>query len=290
MQTASRRPENGGKAAAEAAGGLSKREGAEIASRRHRHGANLVYGLHAVWALLDKRPDGILAARVLRGSRAGSLPEIERRLAFLKIPVSHVERQELDRLTQGAAHQGVVVQTRGLAEIGIRELETLVLERGKSVRLLVLDQVQDPRNLGACLRTADAAAVDAVVIPRHRAAALTATAVKAATGAAESVRLARVANLASTLHWLKDAGVWIVGADAQTQRCLYDTQIGAPIAVVVGGEGRGLRRLTRELCDEIVSIPMHGTVASLNVSVAVGILLFELDRQIRARSPARRVT
>jgi 23S rRNA (guanosine2251-2'-O)-methyltransferase len=250
----------------------------------------LIHGVHAVLALLDKRPEGIIAAKLLRGSRAGALPEIERKLAAQDIPIERIDRSTLDRLTGGATHQGIAVLTRGLAEIGVRELEDLVLQRGKSLRLLLLDQVQDPRNLGACLRTADAAGVDAVVTPRHRAAALTPAALKAATGAAESVRLARVANLASTLHWLKDAGVWIVGADAETRRSLHDAQLDAPIAVVVGGEGQGLRRLTRELCDEIVAIPMRGTVSSLNVSVAAGILLFELDRQIRARSPARRPT
>jgi len=260
-----------------------------VARTRGGH-AHWVYGIHAAQALLERRPAGIISAKLLRGSRAGPLPEIERRLTVLGVPLQRVERAELDQLTGGGTHQGIAVQTEGLAEIGVREFEALVLQRGRALRLLVLDQVQDPRNLGACLRTADAAGVDAVVIPRDRSAKLTATAAKAAAGAAESVRLARVGNLASTLHWLKDAGVWIVGADAQTPRSLHDAQLDAPIAVVVGGEGRGLRRLTRELCDEIVSIPMAGTVASLNVSVAAGILLFELARQVRARSPARRPT
>jgi 23S rRNA (guanosine2251-2'-O)-methyltransferase len=252
--------------------------------------ASWIYGLHAVSALLDRRPDGIVEAALLRGARAGSLPEIERRLVALGVPLERLERTQLDRLTGGGAHQGIAVRTSGLAEIGVSALEALVLERGRAVRLLVLDQVQDPRNLGACLRSADAAGVDAVVIPKDRSAKLTPVAVKAAAGAAEAVRLARVGNLASTLHWLKKAGVWIVGADADTPRTLHDAQLDAPIAIVVGGEGRGLRRLTRETCDEIVSIPMRGTVASLNVSVAAAVLLFELDRQIRARSPARRAT
>lgn len=246
--------------------------------------------MHAVRALLERRPEGIVAAALLRGSRAGVLPELERRLVSLGVPLQRVDRVALDRLTDGGTHQGIAVQAAGLAEIGVRDLEALVLERGRAVRLLVLDQIQDPRNLGACLRSAEAAGVDAVVIPKDRSAKLTAAAVKAAAGAAETVRLARVGNLASTLHWLKAAGVWIVGADADTPRSLFDAQLSAPIALVVGGEGRGLRRLTRETCDEIVSIPMHGTVASLNVSVAAAILLFELERQIRGRSPVRRPT
>jgi len=130
--------------------------------------------------------------------------------------------------------------------------------------------------------------VDTVIVPRNRAAKLTPVALKAATGAAETVRLARVANLAAALHWLKDAGVWIVGAAADAQRSVYESRLEAPVVLAIGGEGRGLRRLTRELCDELVSIPMHGAVASLNVSVATGVLLFELNRQIEARRLRRR--
>ena len=267
--------------------GRENGEGA-VAEHKRGAGAHWVYGVHAVKALLERRPEAVVSAALLRGSRAGTLPVIERALAARGIPVEYLDRGALDKLTRGGTHQGVAVRTSGLGEIGIRELEALALERGRALRLLVLDQIQDPRNLGACLRTADAAGVDAVVIPRSRSAKLTPVAVKAAAGAAETVRLARVGNLASTLHWLKEAGVWIVGADADTPRSLHDAQLDAPIAVVVGGEGRGLRRLTRELCDEIVGIPMRGTVASLNVSVATAILLFELDRQIRKRSPARR--
>jgi 23S rRNA (guanosine2251-2'-O)-methyltransferase len=249
-----------------------------------------VYGLHAVRALLERRPDAIRSATVLRGSRAGALPEIERLLDARGVPVEHVDRAQLDRLTGGGSHQGIAVQTTGLAEIGVADFEALVLAKGRALRLLVLDQVQDPRNLGACLRTADAAGVDAVVIPKDRSAKLTPAAVKAAAGAAEAVSLARVGNLASALRWLKSAGVWVVGADAETPRSLYDAQLQAPVAIVVGGEGRGLRRLTRECCDELVGIPMQGTVASLNVSVAAAVLLFELDRQIRNRAPVRRPT
>jgi 23S rRNA (guanosine2251-2'-O)-methyltransferase len=262
--------------------------GENAVAERKRDSGHWVYGVHAVKALLERRPEGVVSAALLRGSRASTLPEIERELAARGIPVEHMDRTALDRLTGGGTHQGVAVRTRGLGEIGIRDLESLVLERGRALRLLVLDQVQDPRNLGACLRTADAAGVDAVVVPRSRSAKLTPVAVKAAAGAAETVRLARVSNLASTLHWLKEAGVWVVGADADTPRSLHDAQLDAPIAIVVGGEGHGLRRLTRELCDEIVSIPLRGTVASLNVSVAAAVFLFELDRQIRGRSPVRR--
>jgi len=247
-----------------------------------------VYGVHAVRSLIEKRPEAILDAKVLRGSKAGAIPELVKALDSLHIPIEAAQRVDLDRISGGGSHQGVIVRTRGTQEIGIREFEELIVSRGKALRCLMLDGIQDPRNLGACLRTADAAGVDAVVVPRRRAASLTPAALKAATGAAETVPLARVSNLAATLRWLKGAGVWVVGADVDTPRSVYDARLETPIVLVVGGEGQGLRRLTRELCDEIVSIPMQGTVQSLNVAVAAGVLLFELQRQISTRAPARR--
>jgi 23S rRNA (guanosine2251-2'-O)-methyltransferase len=246
-----------------------------------------IYGIHAVRALIEKRPDAILSARLLRGSSAGGLPKLEKALEAIGVPIQRVAREELDKLTQGGTHQGIVVATKGLEEVGIRELEELVIERGKAFRGLVLDGVEDPRNLGACLRTADAAGVDAVIVPRNRAARLTPAALKVATGAAETVRLVRVPNLAAALHWMKDAGVWVVGTAADSPRSVYDSRLETPVVLALGGEGRGLRRLTRELCDEMVAIPMRGAVSSLNVSVAAGVLLFELNRQIQSRSLRR---
>ena len=259
-----------------------------MAKRTASRNAHFVYGLHAVQALVEKRPGAILSAKLLRGSSAGGLPKLTKALEGLEVPLERVPRTELDRLSQGGTHQGIVVQTRGMEEVGIRELEELVIDRGKAFRGLVLDGVQDPRNLGACLRTADAAGADVVIVPKARAARLTPAALKAATGAAETVRLARVSNLAAALHWLKEAGVWVVGAVADSPRSLYDSRLETPVVLAIGSEGRGLRRLTRELCDELVSIPMQGAVASLNVSVAAGVLLFELNRQVKVRSLRRR--
>jgi len=161
----------------------------------------------------------------------------------------------------------------------VGDFEALVLERARALRLLVLDGVEDPRNLGACLRTADAAGIDAVVVPKDHSAKLTAVAVKTSTGATETVPVFRAPNLARTLAWLKEAGVWVVGADAEARQSLYQSKLAPPVAMVLGGEGRGVRRLTRDLCDELVYIPMAGSVESLNVSVATGIVLFELLRQ-----------
>ena len=259
-----------------------------MANKKSGGSPHRVYGVHAVRALIDKRPEAILDVKILRGSKAGAIPELLRAFDSLQVPVESVHRADLDRISGGGIHQGVIVRTRGAQEIDIREFEELIINRGKSVRCLMLDGIQDPRNLGACLRTADAAGVDVVVVPRRRAAGLTPTALKAATGAAETVPLVRVSNLAATLRWLKSVGVWIVGADAGTPRTVYDVRLETPIVLLVGSEGRGLRRLTRELCDEIVSIPMQGTVGSLNVAVAAGVLLFELQRQVETRAAVRR--
>jgi 23S rRNA (guanosine2251-2'-O)-methyltransferase len=247
-------------------------------------GRQQVYGLHAVRALLERRPDEILSANVLADAR-GDLDRLARELQARHVPVARLKRPELDRLASGATHQGIVVEVRAAEEFGLAEFEALVLERGRALRLLVLDGVEDPRNLGACLRTADAAGMDAVVVPKAHAAKLTPAAIKAATGAAETVPVLRAPNLARMLDWLKQAGVWVVGADSEAPQTLYAAKLGPPVALVLGGEGRGLRRLTRDTCDELVSIPMVGAVQSLNVSVATGIVLFELLRQ--AGAPVR---
>jgi 23S rRNA (guanosine2251-2'-O)-methyltransferase len=237
-----------------------------------------IYGLHSVRTVLERRPETIVAAKVLRDA-SGKLGEIVRALADRGVPIERLARPELDRLTSGAAHQGVLLEVHAPAEFSIGDFETLVLERGRALRLLVLDGVEDPRNLGACLRTADAAGVDAMVVPRAHSAKLTGAAIKTATGATETVPLYRAPNLARALAWLKEAGVWVVGADAEADQSLYAAQLAPPIAIVLGGDGRGLRRLTRDLCDELVAIPMRGSVESLNVSVAAGVTLFELLRQ-----------
>lgn len=238
----------------------------------------LVYGLHAARTVLERRPETVVRA-VLLHRATGPLAQVAAELYARGIEVEQARRADLDRLAQGGAHQGVVLEVLGRKEFTLQDFEALVVARGRALRLLVLDQVEDPRNLGACLRTADAAAVDAVVVPKAHSARLSAAALKTATGAAETVPLFAAPNLARALAWLKDAGVWIVGTDAEAPQPLYAAKLAPPIALVLGAEGQGLRRLTRDSCDELVAIPMHGTVASLNVSVAAGIVLFELLRQ-----------
>ena len=236
-------------------------------------------------ALLARRPEAILGAKVLQDP-GPKLEELARALEKRGVRVERVRRGELDRLSAGETHQGVIVDVRPRPAFELADFEDLVAARGRALRLLLLDGVEDPRNLGACLRTADAAGIDAVVVPKAHAAQLTPAAVKAATGAAETVPLLRAPNLARAIQWLKSANVWVVGADAEAEHSLYEARLSPPIALVLGGEGRGLRRLTRELCDELVKIPMTGAVASLNVSVAAGVVLFELLRQAPPGPPA----
>jgi 23S rRNA (guanosine2251-2'-O)-methyltransferase len=183
-----------------------------------------------------------------------------------------------------AVHQGVYVDVVPLVSWHEDELiagitEALEAREGHPPLVLVLDGVQDPHNLGACLRTADACGALAVVIPKDRAVQMTATVRKVAAGAAETTPIAVVTNLARTLRLLKDAGLWIVGADADAPKLAHETDLGGPIALVMGAEGSGLRQLTRETCDLLVRLPQQGAVESLNVSVASGMLLYEALRQ-----------
>ena len=242
-------------------------------------GTGHVFGLHAVRSVIDRRPQAIRRAWLLEGTLRGPLAELELALLHAGCTAERLPRTALNLLAQGGTHQGVVLEVQPLASFSLTEFEDLVSATGSALRLLVLDQVEDPRNLGACLRSAAAAGIHAIVVPKDRAAPLSAAAVKAAAGAAELVPVVRVTNLARTLRFLSEAGVRIVGAAADAPQTLYDTPLAAPLAVVLGSEGAGLRRLTRECCDALFRIPMHSSVESLNVSVTAGIVLFEALRR-----------
>lgn len=241
--------------------------------------ARRVYGVHAVRALLDTRPEAVVRALVLDEAAGGRLAPLVAELEARGVDVRRVSRRELDRITGGAVHQGIVVESAAEAEFSLTDFEELVVARGSDVRLLVLDGVEDPRNLGACLRTADAAGIDAVVVPRSRAAKLTPAARKVATGAAETLPVLSAPSLGKVLRWLRSAGVRVVGADAGG-RPLFELELAPPIALVLGGEGRGLKPSTRDACDTLAAIPMYGRVESLNVSVAAAIMMYEVVRQV----------
>jgi len=188
-------------------------------------------------------------------------------------------RAELDKLAEGARHQGIVARYKRQASYDEDDLSALIERGGKDVLILILDGVTDPHNLGACLRSAEAAGVTAVVIPKDKAASITPVVQRASAGAADRVPLVRVTNLARAMDEIKQAGVWITGLAGEGDRSLYAMDLKGPVAIAMGSEGEGMRRLTRERCDHLAKIPMRGAVESLNVSVATGIALFEALRQ-----------
>ncbi len=244
-----------------------------------------VYGLHAVEGLLANIPARVALLTVTTGREDRRIAQLVQQAAAAGVPVQRVPRRELDALLPDARHQGVVASLRDTTpEPREPELPAFLEALPGPAFLLVLDGVQDPHNLGACLRTADAAGVHAVIVPRDRAARISPVVRKVACGAAESVPVFSVTNLARTLRLLKQAGIWLYGASDDADSGLYGADLSGPLALVLGAEGKGLRRLTREHCDYLVAIPMAGLVASLNVSVAAGVLLFEARRQRSTKS------
>jgi len=243
-------------------------------------------GINAVEALLQARPEQVTRIWVEAGR--GRPARLAERAREHGITVETAAAATLDRLTDGARHQGVVAEFRPNPALHDAELEALVERAGPEALLLILDQVQDPHNLGACLRSAAAAGATAVVVPRDRAAGLTPAARKAASGAAEWIPLVETANLARLLERLKPLGVWCIGLAGEAEGALWETDLTGPLALAMGGEQHGLRRLTRARCDGLARIPMAGPAESLNVSVAAGVALFEAVRQRRAlhRGPA----
>ncbi len=237
-----------------------------------------IYGIHAVRELIDADPGRIRSLKVAAGRRAPELAAIVTHARNASIRVDTVERSALNRLAGGGSHQGILAECHAVRPTSEAAFEERFATLSKPL-LLALDHIEDPRNLGACLRSAEAAGVDAVLVPRRRSAPLSGVAAKAASGAMEHLNIVEVANLARRLDWLRDRGVWVVGGDADGDVVYTDVPFDGTIAIVVGSEGKGLRRLTRERCDYLARIPLAGKVASLNVSVATSILLFEAVRQ-----------
>jgi 23S rRNA (guanosine2251-2'-O)-methyltransferase len=259
--------------------------------------SELVLGLHPVRQRLSDAPVDALELWVLAGREDLRLCEVLKLAARAGLAIHSVSRHALDRLASGLRHQGVVLRCRASERLDEGVLPDVLAAADGPPLLVVLDGVEDPRNLGACLRTAEAAGVAAVIVPRHRGVGITPVVAKVASGAAARVPLIQAGNLARALRGLRDAGVTVIGGRGTAEQWLFDTDLTGPVAIVVGGEGRGLRRLTRELCDHEVQIPMRGSVESLNVSVAAAVCLFEAVRQRHggivegtagAHTPARR--
>ncbi|MBK8508085.1 MAG: 23S rRNA (guanosine(2251)-2'-O)-methyltransferase RlmB [Candidatus Competibacteraceae bacterium] len=241
----------------------------------------LIHGIHAVAAALKYQPESLSGLWVERQRRDARIQALRDEAARRGVPAHDVDRAELDRLSGGARHQGVIARVTALRPaLGEDDLKELLAAAAEPALLLVVDGVQDPHNLGACLRSAAAAGVHAVIAPADRAVGLTATVRKVASGAADIVPFVSVTNLARTLRGLQEWGVWTVGAAGEAADTLYAVDFTAPTAIVLGAEEHGLRRLTRERCDRLARIPLaQSGVESLNVSVAAGIFLFEARRQ-----------
>ena len=243
-----------------------------------------LFGFHAVTARLRQRADSIEAIYVDAARNDARLRDFCARASGAGVPVHGVEAARLATLAGHAAHQGVVAIVD--AQRPHVTVDDVLADVAEPALLLVLDGVTDPHNLGACLRSADAFGAQAVIVPKDRAVGLNATVAKAASGAAESVPLIAVTNLARTLTELKRRDIWVLGADERGES-LFAADVTGPVAWVLGAEGQGLRRLTRELCDRLIGIPLSGAVESLNVSVAAGICLYA-SRAARARAIAGR--
>ena len=242
-----------------------------------------VYGLHAVQAMLERAPKRVRQLKVQRGRLDARMQALLELAESEALDIERVMPDELDRLADGGVHQGVVAAVTP-SQLWSEEMLGHLLDREEGVPLLlVLDGVTDPHNLGACLRSADAAGAQAVIIPKDKSATLSPIVRKVACGAAETVPLVAVTNLARTLKQLQKRGLWVVGTAGEADQLLYEVDLKVPTVIVMGAEGAGMRRLTREHCDYLAKLPMAGTVSSLNVSVTAGICLFEAVRQRTAR-------
>ena len=237
-----------------------------------------VFGWHAVEAVLKREPERLQRVWIQTGRQDKRVKVITDALNDLGVRWQVVHRKELDERVAGV-HQGIVAAVSESREWTEDDLLAQLAGQDAAPFLLVLDGVTDPHNLGACMRTADAVGVQAVIVPKDKSASLTPVARKVACGAAETVPLVRVTNLARFLRTLKDQGVWLIGTAGEAKATLFQADFKGPVALVMGAEGKGMRRLTREHCDQLINIPMLGHVDSLNVSVATGVCLYEALRQ-----------
>ncbi|MET1219818.1 MAG: 23S rRNA (guanosine(2251)-2'-O)-methyltransferase RlmB [Glaciecola sp.] len=242
-----------------------------------------LYGIHALQAVLERDPARILEMFIVKGRDDERLHRVVNLARKHGISVQFAQRKVLDDKTKGEQHQGVVARALPAKALTEADLDAII-EREPQPFLLILDGVTDPHNLGAVLRTADAAGVHAVIVPKDKSANLNPTVRKVACGAADVVPLIQVTNLARTINDIQTQGVWVIGTAGEAATTIYETDVKGPIALVMGAEGKGMRRLTREKCDSLIKLPMFGSVSSLNVSVATGVCLYEIVRQRNSMS------
>lgn len=241
--------------------------------------SDLIFGIHAIQAALElpvSRVAEIWLADERQDARVAALIDAAKQHGISALKVSRVE---LDDMLPNVRHQGAIARCKPLGNLDETDLFKILDELKEPAFLLILDGVQDPHNLGACMRTAEAAGAHAVIAPKDRASGLTGTALKVSSGAAERLPFVQVTNLARVLRELQEKDVWLVGTSGESDETIFNADLKGPLAIILGAEGRGIRRLTREHCDQMVYIPMHGGAESLNVSVAAGVCLFEASRQ-----------
>ena len=236
----------------------------------------IIYGIHAVEAAIRNQPENVLQVFIQQGRNDSRIKTLLSIAQNSGVSIQSISNDKLKEKCPKARHQGVVAEIRRSKSSNVSLDELLEKE---SVLLLILDEVQDPHNIGACLRTADAIGVDAVVVSKNRSPALTPVIRNVASGAAETVPYIMVSNLARAIEKIKASNVWVMGTSGDAGQTIYDTEVNQRLALVMGSEGKGMRRLTREACDELISIPMQGSVESLNISVATAVCLYEVRRQ-----------
>lgn len=238
-----------------------------------------IYGWHAVLALLKNRPENVVTVYLLQQRDDQRAQQLFKLTKPAGISVQAINKSGLDKKAESENHQGIVAECRSQSMLNENDLTELLDNLSDDPFLLILDGVQDPHNLGACLRSADAAGVHAVIMPKDKSVGLTPIARKVSCGASEVVPVVQATNLARVMEILKSRNIWLFGTDDQAKQTLYQADLKGPVALVMGAEGAGMRRLTRDNCDVLMSIPMQGSVSSLNVSVATGVCLFEALRQ-----------
>lgn len=246
--------------------------------------SDIQFGLHAVQSALENDSKRVKEITILKDRKDKRIQKVVDLARANNIKIRFIDKQGFDRSLKHAniadvKHQGVLATCTALESRNEADLEQIIDQLAEPGLFLVLDGITDPHNLGACLRTADAAGVHALIAPKDKSATLTSTAIKVACGAAETVPFIQVTNLARTLKYLQQRGIWIIGTAGEASQEVHQASLDGPMALVMGAEGEGMRRLTRETCDDLIKIPMKGSVSSLNVSVATGVCLFEIVRQ-----------
>ncbi|MBT8506473.1 23S rRNA (guanosine(2251)-2'-O)-methyltransferase RlmB [Coxiella-like endosymbiont of Rhipicephalus sanguineus] len=237
----------------------------------------IVYGIHSVRVLLETAPHTVINLHVQKNREDQRLQSLIKIAEKAGVIVKYISRKELNIF--GEKHQGIIAECKNFESLDVNVLQAVIRNRETSVLLLILDGVKDPHNLGACFRSAEALGAQAVIVPKDWAAGITPVVRKVACGAVEMLPFIRVTNLARTIRWLQEQGIWIIGTAADADLHLQDIDLTGDVAIVLGSEGKGIRHLTKECCDFLAQIPLRGSIESLNVSVACGIFLYEVERQ-----------